>query len=323
VKESTTLSKASLFLLIAGLVLIAGAYRRALTKKNINTIIKVWSEPGTPKNISNSETPTLAKLQRKLYRQNGLLIAVAYFIIITNTQFNYLRGWYVLGFCGFLISYLYMEFQKMPSKLLLESQRSSFPDEFRITQEELHREKIQQSKGPAIAVVVVTFLAAIGWANEVQQNQFRTKLSAMNSLSDLVGDGWCANFWDVSLNRGLDGHFDVSKSGGWPCITIASVTDIRFIDNLDSVKMCLNYALARSRGMPDDNYYSLPFKFDTICSSDKSWELSEGWDKDSVFRKIRNEKKMDKALDRLQVEMCQLFRFRLSETERIVYCSLD
>jgi hypothetical protein len=84
--------------------------------------------------------------------------------------------------------------------------------------------------------------------------------------------------------------------------------------------MCLNYSLSRSVGPPADSDNLSEYAYESICSSDDSWEWAEGWDKDSVQRKIGDELNIMEELGQLQVQMCRNYYFSMSVDERGTYC---
>jgi hypothetical protein len=310
----------SWFWLLLGLFVIYGIYRKALGKNGIETTIKVYSEPGTPEKVANSAKPRLAKLQKELFASVALLSAALYTLVVTNLVFDYLKGWYVLGLCGLVISYLYLKSETLPTFALLNSRESGIADEYRISQENLKSSRFISARNTSLGVVIATLVFSGNWAYQVQKNQTEAKLWAMNEMNNLVGTGWCENFWNIDATPGPDGDYDVSKTGGWPCITIGSVSNIRFQDSGKALEMCLNYSLSRSVGPPSDSDNLSEYAYESICSSDDSWEWAEGWDKDSVRRKIGDELNIMEALEQLQVQMCRNYYFGMSVDERGTYC---
>jgi hypothetical protein len=224
------MSLLSWFWLLLGLFLIYRAYKKAIEKHNIDIIIKVRGEADAPKIISESAELRLARLQKESFKLSGILISVLYLLIVTNLVFNYLKGWYLLGISGLVISYLYLKIESLPSIALLKSRQSALGDEYRASQENLQSSRFIGARNTSLGIVIASLVFSGNWAYQVQKNQSEEKLWAMNEMNDLVGQGWCENFWDIDATLGPDGDYDVSKTGGWPCITIGSVSNIRFQD---------------------------------------------------------------------------------------------
>ena len=310
----------SWFWLLLGFFIIYRIYRKALDKNGIDITIRVYSEPGTPEKVANSAKPRLAKLQKELFTTVALLSAALYTLVVTNLVFNYLKGWYVLGLCGLVISYLYLKSESLPTFALLNSRESGVADEYRISQENLKSSRFISARNTSLGVVIATLVFSGNWAYQVQKNQSEAKLWAMNEMNNLVGEGWCQNFWDIKATPGPDGDYDVSKTGGWPCITIGSVSNIRFKDLGKDLEMCLDYSLSRSVGLPTDSYNSSEYKYESTCSTDDNWEWTEGWGKDSIQDKIKIQQNIFQELEELQVAMCSNYYFNLSFEERNAYC---
>jgi hypothetical protein len=310
----------SWFWLLLGLVVVYALYKKAMNKHSINMIIKIWSEPGTPVNIANSAKPKLAKLKKELFRQTAFLCGLVYVLVVTNLVLNYLKGWYVLVISGLIFAYIYLRFETIPSEALLKSEGQNEPDDYGISLAKQHSKKLLSSRNVTLQAIAATLVVSGIWAYQVQKNQSEEKLAAMNEIANLVGQGWCANFWDINAVPTPDGSFDVSKTGGWPCITIGAASNVQFKDKGNLLEMCFDYELHRSVGPPSDEEYLTVYDYDRACSSDDIWEWSEGWDSDSIRRKISEEKRIPEELDKLETSMCRSYYFTLSSDERGTYC---
>jgi hypothetical protein len=291
-----------------------------LDKNDIEITIKVYSEPGTPEKVANSAKPRQAKLQKELFISAALMSAALYSLVVTNLVFDYLKGWYLLGLCGVVVSYLYLKSESLPTFALLKSQESGVADEYRISQENLQSSRFTSARNTSLGIVIASLVFSGNWAYQVQKNQSEEKLWAMNEMNNLVGQGWCENFWDIDATLGPDGDYDVSKTGGWPCITIGSVSNIRFKESGKNLEMCLDYSLSRSVGPPSDSYNLSEYAYESICSTDDSWEWAEGWDTDSVKRKIGEDLNIMNELEEFQKLICREYYFTMSLEERGTYC---
>jgi len=310
----------SWFWLLVGLFVIYRVYKKALDNNSINTIIKIRDVDDAPKFVSESTELKLAKIQKALFKRIAIVSSVLYLLLVTNLVFNYLKAWYFLGFCGLVLSYYYFQLESMPTFRYLRSREIPTNHEFQIAEEVERDKKFMNARNNSLAVVIVTLIVSGNWAYQVQKNQSEAKLWAMSEMSDLVGEGWCQNFWDIKATPGPDGDYDVSKTGGWPCITIGSVSNIRFKDLGKNLEMCLDYSLSRSVGLPSDSYDSSKYKYESTCSTDDIWKWTEGWDKDSIQDKIRSQQNIFQELEELQVAMCRNYYFNLSFEERNAYC---
>jgi len=310
----------SWFWLLLGLFVIYRIYRKALGKNGIDITIKVYSEPGTPEKVANSAKPRQAKLQKELFASVALLSAALYILVVTNLVLNYLKGWYVLCLCGLVISYLFLKSESLPTFALLKSQESGVVDEYAVSQQNLQSKRSITARNTSLGFVIATLVFSGNWAYQVQKNQSEAKLWAMNEMSGLASEGWCANFWDINVTPSPDGQYEVSKTGGWPCITVGSVSNIQFKDLGKNLEMCLDYSLSRSVGPPSDSYNSSKYLYKSICSSDDFWKWSEGWGKDSIKEKIRDQQNIVEELEQLQLQMCRKYYYSLSVDERGTYC---
>ena len=314
------MSSQSWFWLLLGLFVIYRIYRKALDKNRIDITIKVYSEPGTPKKVANSAKPRLAKLQKELFALVALLSAALYTLVVTNLSLNYLGGWFVLGIFGIVISFLFLKSETLPTLALLEAKESGVVTDFLISEENLQTKRLSSARNTSLVIVIISLVISGNWAYEVQKNQSAAKLSATNEVMKIVGTGWCSNFWDIDANPGPDGDYIVNKSGGWPCISVGSVSNIYFTTEGRNQKMCFNYSLTRSDGPPSQSNSVSDYDFGSTCSLDSWLETGEGWDEDSLWSKVRKEANIEFELNKLQNVMCQNYYYGMSYEEQNVYC---
>jgi hypothetical protein len=178
----------------------------------------------------------------------------------------------------------------------------------------LERDLGEIKKGATIALAIGVAISG-NWEYRIQKDSSEQMQYATNEALELVGTGWCSNFWDI--NADYYPEVDPIKTGGWPCINIGSVTDIKFTKIKSHLEMCFRYSLTRSDGLPSqDRTYEYDYK--KLCSTD-SWYVNDGgWSTDSLESKIYEVIKSD--LDKLQESACRSSYYYLTEEERIVYC---
>jgi hypothetical protein len=275
----------SLLWILCGFITIFIVYKKILSISGIDLTLTNLRQSGVQEVSSDLEKLTVARLKKKYYRQAALVAGFCYALIVANSDADVVKGWHVLALSGLLAAYLILKFGYLPTESLLRSRskKLSYPDEMKKTEEKEHKEKILKSRGPALLLSIGIVLLSGNWAFQVQKNQSEEKLWAMNQTMKLVGEGWCANFWDIDANPGPDGDYDVIKTGGWPCINVASVSDVQFREVGDDLEMCFTYSLGRSDSTPEDDYGYVPYKYDDLCSSDNYWDPSGGWDEDSLL----------------------------------------
>lgn len=238
--------------------------------------------------------------QKQLY----LLLAI-YFSISINHFFGLMPGWYPLIFSGICLSlYIYIDRFKSAEIQLLREQVDQ-------NQFEWLKEKGKQA---AIAGLIVIFAISGNWAYQVNKNFNDLKDRGIDEALNLVGDGWCNEFSDINVSNGGE---TVVKSGGWPCIKIASINNLQFKRGEKDPEMCFEARLDRERGLPGQESFEQAYKFEIVCSPSNWWE---GWTSENFTGKLYEQLKIREELSALQSRLCQSYYYQLSNDDKFIYC---
>jgi hypothetical protein len=301
------MSRGNWILLVLGIAISLGVYRNKSSDCKMR--IKIWGDlEGSLLDPHKQPEYVSAKRQLEAYKVT-LVIAISIVVIsITNWQFNFVSGPLLLFFSGSALIYSYYLRTSIHSEVKL---KLGVENDSRI---KLERDLWEIKKGALIALAIVVAVSG-NWEYRIQKDSNEQMQYATNEALDLVGTGWCSNFWDI--NAEYYPEVEPIKTGGWPCINVSSVTDVRFSKIKTHLEMCFSYSLTRSDGLPSqDSVYEYDYR--KLCSTD-SWYINDGgWSSDSLGRKIYEVVKSD--LDELQVNACRSNYFYLTEEERIVYC---
>lgn len=301
------MSRGNWILLILGVAISFGVYRNKAWDSKMR--IRVWGD--SEGNLFDPlKRPEYVQAKRELmaYRITLIVVLSNFVVALTNWQFNFISGPLWLLLSGATLAYSFFVRTTIPSQVKLD-----------LNSDEKNRDKLQKDlsdikKITLIALAIVVALAG-NWEYRIQKDSSEQMQYATNEALDLVGMGWCSNFWDI--NAEYYPEVEPIKTGGWPCINVSSVTDVRFSKIKTHLEMCFSYSLTRSDGSPSqDSIYEYDYK--KLCSSDSWYENDGGWSTDSLRSKIYEVVKSD--LDELQISACRNYYSTLTEEERIVYC---
>lgn len=294
------------FLLIVGLSICLVQYLKRIENPKIalrvwanneNSLIKLESE----KKCHEAESEINAL--RTLFSATAVIIVLA----ITNWQFNYISGPILLSISGALFGFAILKFRQSTVDVELKFENN------REARLELEQKLNHINKEVAKGLVAILLISGF-WGYRIQQDMNEQKQAATNEALNLSGEGWCSNFWDIDASGGYE---NIVKTGGWPCITIGSISNIVFSKKSANLEMCFNYSVTRSDGLPSDESV-VEYDFDRLCSTDSWFTEDGGWSTSTFERKIYERIKPD--LDRFRISACNRFYFTLSEEEKIVYC---
>jgi hypothetical protein len=307
VRSISLMSRGNWILLILGVVVALGVYRNKTWNSKMR--IKVWGElEGSLLEPNKQPEYVQAKRELTAYRLTLAVVVSNIVVALTNWEYSFISGPILLLLSGATLGYSFFVTTSVPSQVKLD-----------LSNDEINRHKFEKDlsdikKTTLIALAIVVVLAG-NWEYRIQKDSSEQMQYATNEALDLVGTGWCSNFWDIKAEYYPE--VEPIKTGGWPCINIGSVTDVRFTKIKSHLEMCFSYSLTRSDGLPSqDSIYEYDYK--KLCSTD-SWYVNDGgWSTDSLRSKIYEVVKSD--LDELQVSVCRNKYFLLSEEERIVYC---
>jgi hypothetical protein len=299
-------SRGNWIILIIGTLVSVWVFRRNIEKPK--STLKAYEQHLNNDDLKYSPERRRALFEKETYTQ-CFIFSISFLILATtNWQYNYVSGPILLAAFGLGSSYLYYALDSISTRVQLIHEKDS-------TSRDKNQFKISSMK-KNFAISLIIFLAISGnWEYRIQKDSNEQMQYATNEALDLVGTGWCANFWDI--NAEYYPEVEPIKTGGWPCINVGSVTDVRFSKIKSHLEMCFSYSLTRSDGLPSqDSIYEYDYK--KLCSTD-SWYVNDGgWSTKSLGYKIFEVIKDD--LDELEIQSCRKFYYTLTEDERIVYC---
>ena len=293
------MSTFSLTLLIAGLSIIVIYF-----KKKINStkrLIEIGTIPD-----STFKLPIVRKAEKELEVSyiSGALAVFNYMISIFNYQFNFVEAWVVLAIMGISLSYASYISEIVPT-YNFESESSA--------EEKLVFERKKTEARKFSTFILVGSLALSGnWAYQVIKNEAEAREIGISEALSLTGSGWCSNFADIKV---YGGGTDVVKSGGWPCINVASVDDFSFSKTGKDNQMCIRISLDRDDGLPGQEVTQNSYKSFQVCALDtwySSW--SESTFSDEIYDQVKPE------LDSLQMSLCRIYGYRMGEGNYSTYC---
>lgn len=295
-------------LILTGLLFIFIQFKKFLFKYRFTKY--EWEDEKNPLIQSRKHK---AKLRANHYKSLALFTSFAWIVLVTNIALNYLRGWFVLIIFGLLLAYA------IKSNSMVEFE-SKLNEEITVDEEKRIKKLIKSEDKSALTVLVVSVAISLNWGYQVQRNENDEKISAINALSNLSGQGWCSAFWDVNAVPGTDGNYDVSKTGGWPCITVGSVSNTRFSTKHNELEMCFNFLLRRSNDGPWNTESSEEYHWESSCASNSGLKVGGGWSEDSLLDNVRNKINLDLELKNLQISLCRIYYPQMSAEARGVYC---
>jgi hypothetical protein len=291
----------ALIILIAGLSIILIYFKKKID--STKRLIEIGTIPD-----STFKLPIVRKAEKELevnYISRGLAVT-NYLISVLNYQFNFVEAWVVLAIMGLSLSYATYISEITPSHIF-ESDSSA--------EEKLVFERKKAEAKKFSTFILVGSLALSGnWAYQVIKNEAEAREVGISEALSLTGSGWCSNFADIKV---YGGGTDVVKSGGWPCINIASVDDFSFSKVGKDNKMCIRVSLDRDEGLPGQEVTQNSYKSFQVCALDtwySSW--SESTFSDEIYDQVKPE------LDSLQLSLCRIYGFRMGESNYSTYCRI-
>jgi hypothetical protein len=301
------MSRGNWILLILGIAISVGVYRNKSSDSKMR--IKIWGDLQGSLIDPNKRPEYLgAKRQLEAYKFTLVIAILIIVISLTNWQFNFISGPVLFVLSGSALIFSYYLRASIPAEVQL---KLGVEKDARIR---LERDLWEIKKGSIIALAVIIAVSG-NWEYRIQKDSSEQMQYATNEALGLVGTGWCSNFWDI--NTEYYPEVEPTKTGGWPCINVGAVTDVKFSRVKNHLEMCFSYSLNRSDGLPSqESTYEYDYK--KLCSTD-SWYVNDGgWSTDSLGSKIYKVIKPD--LDKLQESACRSSYYFLTEEERIVYC---
>jgi hypothetical protein len=249
--------------------------------------------------------------QNSGYKKIALAVTVIYVLVVTNMALDYVPGWWILGIVGFLLTYCY----RISESALNLAYLAVETDTVRRDKAKGELDALQKH---CVKLLVASIVVSGIWFYQVQRNQNEEKIAAMNDAIGLVGTEWCANFADIKAYRGPDGSIEMTGYGGWPCLSISSVTNTTFENKKDTLEMCFSYSLNQSNDGPWNRELTSEYDYRELCAIDGDW-FESGLDEYSLQGVIRKELESD--LETLRSKMCSVYGRGMSYDDFSVYCN--
>ena len=299
------MSRGYLLLLALGLFAIYKICKHYLERDSVTFILKKYDT----EILRNSDNYRKAEKQDSAFKITLGLVSINYALIIFNLSYNFIPGWYILCLTGIISAYCFWIVSKIPLEVKLFE--ASPENTVKITDE-----LVSLKKG-ALVFLVFSLALSGNWAYQVTKNQGIEREIATNEALSIVGQGWCSNFLTQDAIPTGDGDYEISNTGGWPCITIRSVKNISFESKKNISKMCFWYQLKSSNSYPNNIDSETDFDYRELCATDR-WLEGGGWTESNFSDEIYKGIKPD--LDILQKDLCSLYYYRLDVEQRSVYC---
>lgn len=247
----------------------------------------------------------LAKFLYKNYLIQLGLALTAYFVIVINHILYLAPAWYAFLISGCLIAYYVFRDQKRYTQI-------QYIREF--VQKGKFEESERAARKSGIVVLVVAVAISGNWAFQATKNFSVEKDSGIRNALDLNGSGWCAEFADIDVYEGGE---TVVKSGGWPCIIVGGITEIKFSSKDRDPLMCFQVTLNKESGLPGEDIFYNNFRAIEVCKP-SNWY--EGWSTEGLQREIYDTANISSELSSLQNEMCRRYKYRLTFDDQLTYC---
>lgn len=176
-------------ILIIGTLVSVWVFRRNIEKPK--STLKAYEQHLDNNDLKYSPERRRALFEKEAYTQIFIFSIVFLILATTNWQFNYLSGPILMALFGLGASYLYYLLDSITTRVqLIHDKESSLIDK--------HLIKISSMK-KTFAISLIIFLAVSGnWEYRIQKDSNEQMQYATNQALDLVGTGWCANFWDIN-----------------------------------------------------------------------------------------------------------------------------
>ena len=241
----------------------------------------------------------------------AILFSLVLWFSVFNFEFSFISGWINLAIIGLSVIWaVYLLFEI--EILKLNRERLSNPEN---TEIKLRISGMKAFSNTSMFSIALVFSIICGyWAYQVNKNENeRQNWSTMEILS-LSGQGWCGEFADIDV---YDSGSTVVKSGGWPCISIGSITNISFTNEKDKSEMCFVAFFNEESGSPEDESFYLDVYRNRFCASMSAFR--DGWVKEDFDEVLFNYVKP--RLDTLQKSMCNWYGSRMTYENYLTYCS--
>lgn len=243
-------------------------------------------------------------------RSFQIFIAAAWVIGNWNWAKGFLPGWVFLLLVGLIYcGFVYWDYS-------ISNFVNSYL-ELRISESDLKNNRqyisdLSSIKKQMVVVLIATIALSGNWAWRVSEALGNQKQLAVNETLSLQGEGWCANWSDVTVGK----YGDVSKDNGWPCISVGSVANINYSKSGKNLKMCADFGLDQQSGPPGSTFIRKNYRTVNVCNTNK---YSPSWDKGIFLDGIHSA--MGNDLRNLQANLCTAYYSLMSPDARFKFCS--
>ena len=239
-----------------------------------------------------------------------VLVSISWILLVLNWAKGFVPGWYVLIIIGVFTSYLFYYDSEIQRQINHYEEEWSEGDNS--NQNISHKKRQENSKKVAIYVLLGSLALSANWAWQVTSSINQTKQTAVNEILSMQGDGWCNAFYNVDVSSAGD----VSKTGGWPCITVGSVSNFTYSKNGKDPQMCADFLLDQNNGSPDQpQQVEKSYKSINIC---RLQNIDESWSKQDFSDALYASIKADLPI--LAAKLCQVYIESMDSVTRASYC---
>jgi hypothetical protein len=250
-----------------------------------------------------------AKSKVIIYRFSAIGFAILLTIVVLNFRLDFTDAWVILALLGSFFAISMYLIGDLDRQVLRRKTRANPDDKESLLQ--LHRKDKEISKS-FLVTVAVTIILSGNWAFQVQKNEQQEKVEVISDLNGLSGQGWCSDFADIDV---YDGGETVIKSGGWPCIVIASISGISFPNENGREEVCFYASFNVENGFPGEESFTIEQGYERYC---KEKDEIEGWSEYSFEQLIAEDVRPD--LRDLTNRLCRDYGYRMSYEIYGTYC---
>lgn len=229
--------------------------------------------------------------------------------LVMQLRNSIFEGWIVFAIMGFSLAVCIYLVGDLTRLRYLSEWKS---DNSNLTAVRNEREKAYDNMKSFLSILLVVSIVSGYNAYQGEREKSESKQTAVDVGLKFQGQGWCGEFEDIKV---YDEGQSVVKTGGWPCIYVGELESITF-EEINGVKnTCGFYSFNIENGKPGEELFRLGEDFKEFCIGDDEYTgFSEYALKPKVFEYIKPK------LDSLKVDLCNYYRFRLTNEERQTYC---
>lgn len=230
-------------------------------------------------------------------------------LLVVQIKNSLFQGWILIAIIGFSLATCIYLVGDLTRLRYLSDWKS---DNSNLTSVKKEREKAFENVKNFLSILLVVSIASGYNAYQGEREKSELKQTAVDVGLKFQGQGWCGEFEDIKV---YDEGQTVVKTGGWPCIYVGELESITFKEINGVKNTCGFYSFNIESGKPGEELFRLGEDFEEFCIGDDEYTgFSEYALKSKVFEYIKPK------LDSLKVDLCNYYRFRLTNEERQTYC---